>query len=163
MLLARHWCQPLRAITKVLFITRKCTHTTGYHRLLSGCRKLPNCVIQRRVREKRRQILMRFCFVKLLSTTSNHFTLAQKSFFPSPFSEEWGLLVRFLSAWAWFNLLLPWDILSNGTSPGEDNKQKPNKKVISPHPIHGKGGDRLWASKGTAFSLVWKSWVFLWK
>lgn len=55
----------------------KCTHTTGYHRLLSSHRKLHNLIIQRRVRAKCRQILMRFCFDKLLSITLNHFTLAQ--------------------------------------------------------------------------------------
>lgn len=60
----------------VLFMTHKCTHTTGYHRLLSGHRKLHN-IIQKRVKAKCKQTLMRFCFDKLLSITSNHFILVQ--------------------------------------------------------------------------------------
>jgi len=64
-------------ITMVLFITHKCTHTTGYHRLLSGHRKLHNLFTQRRVKAKCRQILMRFCFDQLLSISSNYFTLVQ--------------------------------------------------------------------------------------
>lgn len=124
MLLAQYWCQNLKAITMVLFITHKCTHTTGYHRLLTGHRQLHDLIIQRRVRAKCRQTLMRFCFDKTvvhhieslhISAIKGTTHTREKSFFPFPFSEAWSLLISSLRTWSRFKMWCPGGILSTRT------------------------------------------------